>query len=394
MLLSLFPLFGLKISGLLIGVWAVFSIIMLFKEKTYKLATRKDYMAIGVFSALYIAYIVNYILTIDDVIVKKLETCLSLLIFPLFVILNKSLIEKKTLDKSLIGFFIANTLLAFYTWLKIFKYGFSKMVTENNYYQPVFRNMFSETTSIHLPYLGLFFAFSIFIGIYLITEKELKKPLEISICFVCIILFISILFFSARMALLSLIVSFVYWFYKKIKNKLLFTSISVGFITIMVAVILFTPFKDRIQEFVTAKFELPSEAMNEESKNVNFRYAIYHCASKIVEDNWLFGVGKNNLQRKLNDCYSDFSYENYDDFSKKTYNSHNQYLDILMSFGTLGLIIIAPTFFYGYNNSNQTIYNILLLFIFLGLTTENLFDRQLGVVFFAFFNSLFFISKK
>jgi len=395
-LVSLFPLMGLKLTGLIIGLWGILSVIVIFKEKTFKKVAKKDIINIIIFSTLYLFYISNYLITLDIILIKKLETCLSFLIFPLFIIVNKSCISKTTLDYALKGFFISNIILALITWVKIFQRGFFKMLNENNYYQPIFRNIFSDTTSIHLPYLGLFFVFSIFIGIYLI-QKEYKENtylIKITLIFLCIILFISILFFSARMALLSFIISFVYWSYRTIKNKLRLGGVFFGFITFSLLIVFLTPMKDRISESLITKLELPSKKMNDNSMTVNFRYAIYHCSLNIIKNNWLFGIGKNNVQKELNSCYDSFTYKNHDDFTQKTYNSHNQYFDLLMAYGILGLIILTITFFWGYHVNNEVLYNVLLILIFLALLTENIFDRQLGVVIFAFFNTLFFINKR
>lgn len=392
-LISLFPIMGLKPTGIVIGLWSVLSIFIIFKEKTYKKATKNDIRNILILSALYLFYLGNFLLTLDVVLIKKLETCLSFLIFPLFVILNKSYVNKSTLENSLKGFFIANTLLALLTWFKIFQTGFFAMLNENNYYQPVFRNVFSDITGIHLPYLGLLFVFSIFIGIYLI-RKTYNNFIKVTLGISCVVFFTSILFFSARMALLSFIVSFVYWAYKTIKNKRVFGGIVIGFIAISLFFAFLTPIKERVKEAIITRLELPSKKMNEDSKAVNFRYAIHHCSFNIIKSNWLFGIGKNNVQKELDDCYSDFTYKNYDDFSRKTYNSHNQYLDLWMAYGIFGLIFLTITFFWGYRLNNELLYNVLLILIFMALLTENIFDRQIGVVFFTFFNILFFINEE
>ena len=393
-LISLFPLMSLKLAGLIIGLWALLSLVVIVKIQTFKKINKNDILNIIILSALYFFYIGNYLFTLDTILIKELETSLSFLIFPLFIILNKSCINKNTLEYSLKGFFISNSILALITWFKIFEIGFLKLIKENNYYQPVFRNIFSDTTNIHLPYLGLFFVFSIFIGIY-ILQNEYKKHIfliKVGLISLCLVFFISILFFSARMALLSLIFSFVYWSYRTIQNKLLFRGVFVSLIIFAITVVFLTPMKDRIRESLTIKLELPSEKNNDNSKVVNFRYSIYHCSLTIIKNNWLMGVGKNNVQKELNKCYDNFTYQNYDDFSKKKYNSHNQYLDLFLSYGIFGMVVLTISFFWGYHVNNDLFFNLFLIIVFLALLTENIFDRQLGVVFFTFFNTLFFIK--
>ncbi|WP_157972939.1 O-antigen ligase family protein [Aureibaculum luteum] len=386
---------SLKLSGISIAIWCLLSLTTFVKEKTIIKVTKNDLISIVILSLLYIFYIGNYLFTLDVILIKKLETCLSFLVLPLFIILNKSNISKNTLNYSLVGFFMANTILALISWFKIFQTGFFKMLNDNNYYQPVFRNIFSDTTNIHLPYLGLFYVFSIFIGIYSIQREYRKYTIAIrSIIFlICILLFISMLFFTARMALLSFIIVFIYWAFKSFQNKRLFASLFISLVLLTSIIVLLTPMKERIFEAIHTKFELPSEKLNDQSEHVNFRYGILYCSINVIKNNWLIGVGKNNVQRKLDECYDGFTYNNYDDFKQTQYNSHNQYIDLWIAYGILGMVPLTISFFFGFSINNNLLYNIFLLLIFLALLTENIFDRQLGVIFFTFFNSLFFITK-
>ncbi|HEY1193351.1 O-antigen ligase family protein, partial [Flavobacterium sp.] len=106
----------------------------------------------------------------------------------------------------------------------------------------------------------------------------------------------------------------------------------------------------------------------------------------------ILGVGPGNIQKKLNDCYSGYTYKNYDDYSSKDYNSHNQYLDIWLKYGIFGLVLFFVFLFWGIKNMSLS-YGIFLFLIMMSMITENIFDRQVGVVFFTFYNTLFFINR-
>ena len=105
----------------------------------------------------------------------------------------------------------------------------------------------------------------------------------------------------------------------------------------------------------------------------------------------MFGVGPQNVQKKLDECYSNYTYKNYDDFNKVTYNTHNQYFDVFLKYGILGLLLFFIFLFWGIKNKNP-IYWFFLFLILFSMLTENIFNRQIGIVFFNFFNTLIFLS--
>lgn len=119
------------------------------------------------------------------------------------------------------------------------------------------------------------------------------------------------------------------------------------------------------------------------------RYVIWKCGFSYVkspEHKLLIGDGFNQTQQNLNNCYiiSMSKKERVAYFLKTRFNTHNQYLDLLLSKGFIGLAI----FFYliycliRKNNKNINQLNILLVLVLFALI-ENLFHRQIGVYLFA-----------
>ena len=86
-------------------------------------------------------------------------------------------------------------------------------------------------------------------------------------------------------------------------------------------------------------------------------------------------------------------YENlgYKESFERRYNSHNQYLGIMLDFGIVGLLIwilsITYPAFYAFK-LNYNFYIIFVLMFCLSCMTENYLGRFKGVAFFAFFNTL------
>lgn len=119
------------------------------------------------------------------------------------------------------------------------------------------------------------------------------------------------------------------------------------------------------------------------------RYVIWNCAFSQVnssEHKLLMGEGFNKTQENLNNCYvnSMSKKERVAYFLETRFNTHNQYLDLLLSKGLIGLTIFLFLIYWLIRQNNKDInqLNILLVLVLFALI-ENLFHRQIGVYLFA-----------
>jgi O-antigen ligase len=392
LLVSIFPILGLKISVSIIFLFGFFSIYIFFSEKNYTYVTKTDLKNVFVLTSFYLALLISCLFTTDKLItLKLLEQNSSFLIFPLFLILNRRFIHSSTLSLSLTFFVLSNVCLAIYVWLNIYHYGISKAFNENTYYYPILRLYFSRLTGIHLPYLGMLFVFSslIIVNRLLKSEKGITIKKTIEILFLLFLL-ISVFTFAARQSIVSflLISSFLIFFnlISNLKKTVYFSAV----VVISIPLFSIPSVQNRIKEFTEAKLILPSKDQN--SDQVNFRYGIYNCTLKLIQEHWKSGVGAENVQKKLNECYSSYTYKGFDDFQHKTYNTHNQFFDILLKFGVFGFLCFFVYLFWGIKLKSDYYYIFIALSI-LCMLTENILDRQIGIVFFNFFNSLFFVQN-
>jgi O-antigen ligase len=205
------------------------------------------------------------------------------------------------------------------------------------------------------------------------------------------LLIFSVISFAARLALFLFLLGSIILVFKTASsfwNKIIFAGCIVSIFSLVFVI---PSSKKRIDEICNTKLTLPNSA--QKSEEVNFRYGIYHCVGGILKEHWLFGVGLGNVQKGLDNCYSGYTYKNYDDYSNVTYNSHNQYLDLWLKLGIFGLALFLVFLLWGINNMGLS-YGIFLFIIMMSMLTENIFDRQVGVVFFTLFNTLFFINRK
>jgi hypothetical protein len=314
---------------------------------------------------------------------------LSFFVFPLFFIFNRRSIYFTTLNTSLKFFIASNLFIAIYVWCKILNIGLFKILKEDNYYNPLIRNIFNDTSEIHLPYLGMLFVFSSLVMLQNVLKKKITNKIIILNLIGIIILLFSVFLFAARMALLLffIIATIMFFNQKIVKNKIIYFCCTL----ILVLPLFFLPtIKNRIKEFTSIKLILPQKSQT--SAEVNFRYGIYNCTWELLKENWLLGVGPFNVQNKLNNCYSSYTYENeHDDFKHKAHNTHNQYADVILKYGVLGISLFFIFLFWGIKNK-KPLYIVFLSIILISMLTENILDRQIGIVFFNFFNTLFFIN--
>jgi O-antigen ligase len=133
-----------------------------------------------------------------------------------------------------------------------------------------------------------------------------------------------------------------------------------------------------------------SELLNVESYNkisTNFstgiRIGVYKCSLKLVKENWILGYGLGDSQDALNSCYYEYDELLY----KDKYNSHNQYLDILLKSGIIGLLFFLFFLFSNIRNCfkrKDLIAFCVLLFYAFNFLTENILARQTGIILFYF----------
>lgn len=130
---------------------------------------------------------------------------------------------------------------------------------------------------------------------------------------------------------------------------------------------------------------------NETSSNI--RYTIYkNHALNLIKDSPVIGYGIGDYRDELLKSYKNSSPFL---FSNK-YNAHNQYLSFFVSVGFIGfslfILFILYNIFKALKFKNQELLLILVFYCFV-MTTENILEREDGVIFFSFFTCFFRLVK-
>jgi O-antigen ligase len=235
-----------------------------------------------------------------------------------------------------------------------------------------------------------------FIAIVLISvligklEDNNKKLGYLSLTFIFILFLFTIV---ARLALfLSLIFIFIKIFhhFKLSKTKLLITFCSL--IIIISSVFL-------LNKNLKNRFHIKDSYIETINvlKNQEPRFVIWKCSlNQIYDINFNFFTGysdRSNIEEKLTSCYGE-TIENIskrDYYLKTRFNTHNQFFDIFLDGGIIGLslflVFLLFPFIY-FRNNFEAVFTLLGLITFLGL--ENLFFRQLGAYLFGILIPLFY----
>jgi hypothetical protein len=174
--LALFPVLKLNHFSILMMIWFVLALINAFKNKTFPLLkTHKFTFLVLAFLCLMYVFYLPFADNFKE-LGKSITKSLPFLIFPLGFILNKDIVTKKLLQTLGSVYIISVFLLNGLGWVKVFNFGWSNAWQQNDFYHPIFRNLFAEATSLHLPYLGLL---TIFAALWLTFKMFFNRKINL-----------------------------------------------------------------------------------------------------------------------------------------------------------------------------------------------------------------------
>jgi hypothetical protein len=131
-------------------------------------------------------------------------------------------------------------------------------------------------------------------------------------------------------------------------------------------------------------------------KEYEIRTIIWDCSWELIKENWVFGVNSHEeLVPLLTDCYlsrinPDLKPKKYEYYKTEKFNTHNQFIDIFLLTGVIGLIILLGFFLYPIFKMKIYKETLTILFLFACfLLVENIFQRQLGCFLLGIFLGLY-----
>ena len=284
----------------------------------------------------------------------------------------------KNFNKCKIWFVVGTTLSVLISFFGILKYWYS-----NNNFSFSSGDFINQILVSERIYIGFCSVISV---IFLI--EFIKRCSNYKIKLLSSLLIIFLVSFSflivARIAILCLIVVFLILLLsiKSSKWKLggLFTLIA--FI-----VVFFVLNKNLSQRFfhINDKYK---ESYIDKIKNQEPRFLIWNCSLDIFHKdfNMLYGNGFYNVKNQLVECYESTITINKKRnwYVERGFNTHNEYIDFLMSSGFIGVILFVSVIFFMFTNSRNNFFSLSLIgSIILILSIENIFHRQIGCYLFS-----------
>ncbi len=309
--------------------------------------------------------------------IGRLEKYFSLIIFPLiFSILP---ITRNQV------YIVLYSLLACITLIIIY-YCFDIYVLQGHQNKNEFITCFNE--ALHRTYVILYVLTCGFIAFISCINKD-GKLYDILAFVILAFLIVITYFFESRIGLLAIIFLSLFCFFyiesrmKKIILCLLFV-IGVG------VVFFFVEHHPSWRTDMYVKKYKRYFSDNEKGYYPEDRIYVWSSVWHLVKDNFFFGVGTGDGPEAVNKSIREI----------KTWTStdpHNQYLDIWIRQGIVGLLIFIFTLFYplarAIKQKNYPYIIFLFNIIFFSLT-ESILNRQLGMVFYAVFNTLFYFNME
>lgn len=164
----------------------------------------------------------------------------------------------------------------------------------------------------------------------------------------------------------------------KTSQRIIIATISLFFVGMLA---FFTPGIEQRFEELYKSFSTKPQDLAYDSTNI--RKAIFDSSVIIAKENWIKGVGFENLQEELNKSYK----KNYNSsfYESHNYMTHNYYFYIFLSTGIIGFMFYL---FYLKSivtiaiKSNLFLFRILLLNALLICFVEDYFYRQFGILYF------------
>lgn len=378
-LLGAFPILPFKMKGLVVFVFFILAVSILTK-KHYK---PKLFLLLN--TLLFLAYTISLSYTENTThAFKALETSSSMMFFPIiFILFSQNNDSIKRLFKNEIIFKIvfvcSSLLLSFLLLISTLKFGniFTEKIDINKFYYSLNTNFYWMED--HPIYLSIYLATSIIIIVSL--SLSVKLWIKFLLFFVGLFQLFIIIFLARKgviMALMITLVLFCVFMIKKHTQLILFFVLTAGFFSLIT--VKYSP--ETIKRFKEV-FDTKSYNQIKSYSSTSQRQGIYKCSWEKINESWLVGYGIGDTQNELIGCYKKRS----NILAAGEFNSHNQFLSVLLHVGVLGFFLFLTPLIINlklfYLKRDYFAFCLVCMYLLIMLT-ENILERQNGVILFSF----------
>ncbi|MCD4736680.1 MAG: O-antigen ligase family protein [Bacteroidales bacterium] len=353
-----------------------------FALKFKLLRSNRLRQSVLLFGLIYLIYLLGFLYAGDiNAGLFELQLKLSLLLFPvIFASIDWNILKGKSFRfflSFIMGCFISSLMLVVRSFINYLSTGH---ITEFFYGQLSWYH--------HASYLSMFLVFAIAILLFWIQKG--KKVLPRLYTYFLLVYFFSLTFLlSSKAGIICLagvvtFYTFSWWYRKDWKSGFIFIGLAAIFF--VVASLVFTKASGRFTEARQAITEQSQDTAATGSTAV--RMLIWSSSLNIIKENLPFGAGTGSSAEFLLDEYKK---EGIPAAIENNYNAHNQYLEIFIDLGLPGIFILLGIILISFIISVKYrggLYFVFISMVAFNLIFESMFERQAGVVFYAFFNVL------
>lgn len=342
-----------------------------------------------IFSSFYIIHLIGLLYTTDIMEgARDVETKLTLFLFPLLLFsvpFKDYFLEKRQLLQAfIIGSLFSSIYCFIYAVYTQWTTGYSSFS---------YRDL-SDALDAHPAYQGIYMGFALFTIIHYYFFSREKPLFEKKINLLLAIFFLVMVFlFNSRTVILATTILFIITILILSIQKLgILKALGVTglFGILLIAILLLIPATNRRINYTIKSFQI-EQSKSDENK-VNIRFLIWESGIEAIQSNPIIGTGTGDIQNHLMSIYK----KNKITLAIMTnYNAHNQFIQTTIALGAIGLIILILNFviplILGFKSKDYLLLMFLLSFLIFSLT-ESALEKQQGVLYYAFFNSLLAIG--
>lgn len=368
-----------------IAAIGIFLVICFFNFFTKKPTFKWKFFLIN--SCVYIVYILSLLYT-DNLLygLRKLEVSAALVVFPLgFALVSRGVLNN-AMKQIKVFFYVYITSVVSLNIALILLFLTSGYSWSGFLHYSDFVNAIDGFPGIHPMYLSMHNCIAIILVIYLLrTERFLKAGVILYI--VGFSLGIGLILLLQKGPIFALLVTSTILCFKYSLQRIwafyLIIILSMGSVVIA--------FPSSMQRLNTL-FTVENFAGIKESAEI--RKTLRSCNAPTLKEAGILGFGAGDGNEKLISCY-----ENIDrDLAAISYNSHNQYVGLILMIGLLGLLLFLFFLFFNINHALKSgifLPIAVIMFYAIVMFSENILERQEGVIYFSLLiNFLYFLSKE
>ncbi len=320
---------------------------------------------------------------------KKMETLLSMLIFPLMVPTFKKLDyeeQKETYRWAFIIGILINLVLCLSRSTALFSYEmyarYHRIELEvypyTNYFFYSYLSYF-----MHYGYLAMYVNVAIAFLLKVVSKRESSSKLKRNAYILLVLFSIFVLLLNSKAGILALLILYLYFaIFQLLKNgntKSAVLSISTV-VLLGIALYQFVPHtKERVQGMINGITNTEVDPTSHESTQL--RIFAWRSSMDLIQKEWQLGYGLGDANIVL---LEDYEKKGYIGALEEDLNAHNQFFQSMLNVGILGTVLLLFFFVYLYFIGIKSLsfeLQVFALITFLAFLAEAYLQTQKGVLY-------------